>query len=39
VVSPYIGDAIKYLSLTQDGKQWVAGLYSHVFAVENAERI
>ncbi len=39
VVRPYIGDAIKYLNVTQDGKQWVAGLYSHVFAVENAERI
>jgi hypothetical protein len=39
VVRPYIGDAIKYLNVTQDGKQWVAGLYSHVFAVENADRI
>lgn len=39
VVRPYIGDALKHLSVTQDGKQWVAGLYSHVFAVENAERI
>lgn len=39
VVSPYISDAIEYLKVTQDGKQWVASLYSHVFSVENAERI
>lgn len=39
VVSPYINDAIQYLSVTQDGKQWVAGLYSHVFTVENSARI
>lgn len=39
VVSPYINDAIQYLNVTQDGKQWVANLYAHVFAVENAERI
>lgn len=39
VVSPYIGKAIKYLNVTQDGKQWVANLYAHVFAVEHAERI
>lgn len=39
VVSPYINDAIKYLNVTQDGKQWVANLYAHVFAVEHAERI
>lgn len=39
VVSPYISDAIEYLNVTQDGKQWVASLYSHVFSVENAERI
>lgn len=37
VVSPYIGDAIRYLELTQDGKQWVANLHSHVFAVEHKQ--
>ncbi|GKS69814.1 metal-dependent phosphohydrolase [Nitrosomonas sp. PY1] len=31
IVSPYIGDAIKYLELTQEGKQWIANLYSNVF--------
>ena len=36
VVSPYIQDAIQYLEVTQDGKQWVANLHSHVFEVEHA---
>ncbi len=36
-VRPYIGDALDYLRLTQEGKQWVANLYSHVFAVEHEE--
>jgi hypothetical protein len=35
VVNTYIGDAVSYLEMTQDGKQWVANLYSHVFAVEH----
>ncbi|MBT3601994.1 MAG: metal-dependent phosphohydrolase [Candidatus Latescibacteria bacterium] len=39
VVSPYLRDAIEYLNVTQDGRQWVSGLYSNVFAVEHAERI
>lgn len=34
-VSPYIGDAIRYLRVTQDGKQWIANLYAHVFSVEH----
>ena len=37
VVSPYIGDAIKYLELTQEGQQWIANLHSHVFAVEHMQ--
>lgn len=36
-VNPYIKDAIKYLSLTQEGKQWIASLYAHVFTVEHAD--
>jgi hypothetical protein len=36
VVSPFIQDAIQYLEVTQDGKQWVANLHSHVFEVEHA---
>jgi len=33
-VAPYIGDALRYLRLTQRGKQWVASLYAHVFSEE-----
>ena len=45
VVSPYIGDALSYLRMTQEGKLWVANLYAHIFAEEHklpalgAERI
>ncbi|NJM91550.1 MAG: metal-dependent phosphohydrolase [Rhodospirillaceae bacterium] len=35
VVEPYSRDALAYLRLTQEGKQWIANLYSHVFAVEH----
>src|SRR5262245_7438172 len=35
VVEPYIGDALGYLNLTSEGRQWIANLYSHVFAVEH----
>ncbi len=35
VVSPYVGEAIDYLRLTQQGKQWVASLHSHVFSTEH----
>jgi hypothetical protein len=34
-VMPYIGDALNYLRLTQEGKQWIANLHGHVFAVEH----
>ncbi len=37
VVTPYIQDALYYLSLTQDGKQWISNLHSHVFTVEHTE--
>ena len=36
-VRPYIGDALGYLRLTQEGKQWVANLFAHVFALEHEE--
>lgn len=35
-VHPYITDALRYLQITQEGKQWIANLHSHVFAVEHA---
>jgi len=37
VVSRYIQDALHYLRITQEGKQWIANLYSHVFASEHKE--
>ncbi|MEC4813778.1 MAG: metal-dependent phosphohydrolase [Scytonema sp. PMC 1069.18] len=35
VVYQYIKDALRYLSLTQQGKQIIANLYSNVFVVEH----
>ncbi|RLT39280.1 MAG: metal-dependent phosphohydrolase [Chloroflexi bacterium] len=35
VASPYIQDALNYLRVTQEGKQWIASLHSHVFDVEH----
>jgi hypothetical protein len=37
IVSRYIQDALHYLRITQEGKQWIANLYSHVFASEHKE--
>ena len=34
-VQPYIRPALKYLELTTEGKQWVAGLYNNIFQVEH----
>jgi hypothetical protein len=34
-VEPYIGDALRHLARTVDGKQWIANLYAHVFAEEH----
>ncbi len=31
VVSPYVQDALRYLRVTQDGKQWIAQLQANVF--------
>jgi hypothetical protein len=44
-VTPYIGDALSNLRMTQESQLWVANLYAHVFAEEHklpalgAERI
>jgi len=35
MVSPYIDVALGYLKVTQEGKSWVASLYSHVFIEEH----
>jgi hypothetical protein len=37
-VEPYIGDAVRHLELTMEGRQWIANLYSHVFAIEHDRR-
>jgi len=34
-VSPYIQDALLYLRMTEDGKQWIANVHSHVFDAEH----
>jgi hypothetical protein len=34
-VEPHIGDALRYLELTTEGKEWIANLYSHVFTIEH----
>ena len=36
-VYPYIKDALRYLQVTHSGKQTVANLFGHVFAVEHHE--
>jgi hypothetical protein len=37
-VERYIGDALRYLEMTMEGKQWIAMLYSHIFAIEHNRR-
>jgi hypothetical protein len=39
VVRPYIKDGLRYLRVTQEGKQWMANLYAHVFTVEHRDAI
>jgi hypothetical protein len=34
-VTPYIGDALANLQMTQEGKVWVASLYSYFFTEEH----
>ncbi len=35
VVKPFIADGVRYLRVTQEGKQWIANLYAHVFSEEH----
>lgn len=37
VARQYLQDGIRYLQLTQEGKQWVANMHSHVFDIEHKE--
>lgn len=39
IVHPYVKDALLYLSLTQQGKQITANLYSNVFVVEHGKSL
>jgi hypothetical protein len=36
-VRPFIGDALRYLRATQDGKLWTANLYAHVLSEEHRD--
>jgi hypothetical protein len=35
MVQPYIVDGLRYLRVTQEGRQWVANLYANVFFTEH----
>lgn len=37
-VEPFVGDAIAYLGLTIEGRQWLASLYCNVFEMEHRIR-
>jgi hypothetical protein len=37
VVARYVQDGLRHLRVTQEGKQWLAQLYAHVFVVEHAQ--
>ena len=39
MVSQHVGKGIEYLRVTREGREWEAGLYSHVFAQENREHL
>src|SRR4029079_14476199 len=38
-VRPYIGDALRYLRVTQEGQQWIANLYANVFSIEHRSQL
>jgi hypothetical protein len=38
-VRPYIGDALRYLRVTQEGQQWIANLYANVFSMEHRNQL
>ncbi len=39
MVQPYIGVALRYLRVTQEGQQWIANLYANVFSMEQRGQI
>ncbi len=38
-VTPYIQPALRYLEVTQEGKEWITNLHSQVFTSENYKRM
>jgi hypothetical protein len=36
-VTPYIGDGMRYLRVTQEGQQWIANLFANVFLEEHRD--
>jgi hypothetical protein len=38
-VSPHVGPALEYLRVTREGRQWEAGLYSHIFSEEHSHML
>jgi hypothetical protein len=36
-VRPFIQDALSYLRATEDGKQWISNMHSHVFDAEHGQ--
>ena len=38
-VRPYIGDALRYLRVTQEGQQWITNLNANVFSMEHRSQL
>jgi len=36
---PYIQDALRHLRVTQEGKQWIASMYAHVYATTFSDKL
>jgi hypothetical protein len=39
MVGPYIGEALRYLRVTQEGQQWISNLYANVFSMEHRSQL
>jgi hypothetical protein len=37
-IERFLGHALRYLEMTMEGKQWIATLYCHIFAIEHDRR-
>jgi hypothetical protein len=37
MINRYIQEGLRYLRVTQEGRMWIANLYSHVFASEHKQ--